>query len=113
MTIRTNFLRYFAVRAVWNALQPQISAINGQHFNLSQVSNKAASSVDKEKLLRPGQTLATFQRNTLQHCCMMLRKLLNGLAKRTQHLSQHVAVYKPQASGALGRGPKISMEDFE
>ena len=27
----------------------------------------------------------------------MLRQLLNGLAKRTQHSSQHVAVYEPQA----------------
>jgi len=44
---------------------------------------------------------------------MMLRQLLNGLAKRTQHSSQHVAVYEPQVSGALGRRPKISMEDFE
>ena len=49
--------------------------------------------------LRPGQTLATFQRNILQHCCMMLRQLLNELAKRTQHSSQHVTVYEPQASG--------------
>ena len=58
-------------------------------------------------------TVATFQRNILRHCCMMLRQLLTGLAKRTQHSSQHVAVYEPQASGALGRRPKISMEDFE
>ena len=36
-------------------------------------------------LLRPGQTLATFQRNILKHCCMMLRHVLNGVAKRTQH----------------------------
>ena len=44
---------------------------------------------------------------------MMLRQLLNGLAKRTmQHSSQHVAVYEPQASGTRYR-PKISMEDFE
>ena len=50
MTIRTNFQKCFAVRAVWNALQPQISVINVVS-NLSQVSNKAASSVDKEKLL--------------------------------------------------------------
>ena len=28
MTIRTNFLKCFAVRAVWNSLQPQISVIN-------------------------------------------------------------------------------------
>ena len=39
---------------------------------------------------RPDQTLATFQRNILQHCCMMLRQLLNGLAKRTQHSSRHL-----------------------
>ena len=53
MTIRTNFLKCFAVRAVENALQPQISVTHqcGQQLNLSQVSNKAASSVDKEKLL--------------------------------------------------------------
>ena len=28
VTIRTNFPKCFAVRAVWNALQPQISVIN-------------------------------------------------------------------------------------
>ena len=28
VTIRTNFLKCFAVRAVWNALEPQISVIN-------------------------------------------------------------------------------------
>jgi len=44
---------------------------------------------------------------------MRLRQLLKGLAKRTQHSSQHVSVYEPQASGALGRRPKTSMEDFE
>ena len=38
-------------------------------------------------VLRPGQTLATFQRNILQYCCMMLRHVLNGLAKRTQHIA--------------------------
>ena len=38
--------------------------------------------------LRPGQTLATFQRNIVQHCCLMMRHLLNGLAKRTQHFKQ-------------------------
>ena len=46
--------------------------------------------------LRPGQTLATFQRNVLQHCCMMLRHVLNGVAKCTQQ-TQHVDVYVPQA----------------
>ena len=35
--------------------------------------------------LRLGQMLATFQRNILQHCCMMLRQVLDALAKRTQH----------------------------
>ena len=65
-----------------------------------------------KRLLRPGQTLATFQRNILQHCCMMLRQLSNRLAKCTQH-SSHVAVHEPQVSGALGRKPKICMEDFE
>ena len=51
MTIRTNFLKCFAVRAVGNALQPQISVTHqcGQQLNLSQVSNKAVGSVDKEK----------------------------------------------------------------
>ena len=49
MTIRTNFLKCFAIRA-------QISTANfchqcGQQLNLSQISNKAASSVDREKLL--------------------------------------------------------------
>ena len=32
----------------------------------------------------------------------MLRQLLNGLAKRTKHSSQHVAVYEPQA---IASGP--------
>ena len=35
--------------------------------------------------LRPSQTLATFQRNILQHCCMMLQHVLNEVVKRTQH----------------------------
>ena len=53
MTIPTNFLKCFAVRAVGNALQPQISVTEcGQQLNSSQVSNKTASSVDKEKLLK-------------------------------------------------------------
>ena len=47
MTFRTNFLKCFAVRALENARQPQISVIN-----FSQVSNKAASSVDEEKLFK-------------------------------------------------------------
>ena len=46
------------------------------------VNNKQTVSLT---LLRPGQTLVTFQRNILQHCCMMLRHVLNGVAKRTQH----------------------------
>ena len=58
LLIRTNFLKCFAVRADWNALQPQISFINvvsqepitlGQQ--LSHFSNEAASSVDKDKPL--------------------------------------------------------------
>ena len=53
MTIRTNFLKCFAVRAVGNAPQQQISVINVvNNKNLSQISNKAARSVDKEKLLK-------------------------------------------------------------
>ena len=54
MNFRTNFLKCIVVRAVWNVLQPQISVINiyGQQLNLSQVSNKVTSSVDKEKLLK-------------------------------------------------------------
>ena len=51
VTVWTNFLKCFAVRAVGNALQAQISVINVVS-NLIQVSNKAASSVDKEKLLK-------------------------------------------------------------
>ena len=43
--------------------------------------------------LRPGQTLATFQRNILQHCCVMLRHELNGVAKRTQHFQQFCLHY--------------------
>ena len=53
MTIRTNFLKYFAVS--WG--MECLSTANfchqcGQQLNLSQVSNKAANSVDKEKLLK-------------------------------------------------------------
>ena len=51
VTVRTNYVKCFAVRAVGNALQPLIYVISGQELNLRQVSNKAASSVDKEKLL--------------------------------------------------------------
>ena len=50
MTIRANFLECFAVPAVWNALQPHFCHQCGQQLNLSQVSNKAANAVDKEKL---------------------------------------------------------------
>ena len=49
VTIRTNFLKCFAVRGVWNVLQPQISVTNVVS-NLIWV--KAASSVDNEKLLK-------------------------------------------------------------
>ena len=52
MTFRTNFLKCFAVRALGNARQPKISVINVVTNNLSQVSNKAASSVDEEKLFK-------------------------------------------------------------
>ena len=48
VTVRTNFVKCFAVRAVGNALQPLIYVISDQQLNLRQVSNKAASSVDKE-----------------------------------------------------------------
>ena len=50
-TIRTNFSKCFAVCAVWNALQPQISVIDVVS-NLICVRSKAAGSVDKEKLLK-------------------------------------------------------------
>ena len=43
--------------------------------------------VTLDHTLRPGQTLATFQRKILQRFCMMLRHLLNGLAKRSQHFN--------------------------
>ena len=53
MTIRTNFLKCFAVRAVGNALQLQVSVINvASNLIESGLANKAASSVDKEKLLK-------------------------------------------------------------
>ena len=50
MTIRTNFLKCFAIRAVGNALQPQVSVINVVSKLVK--SGKAASSVDNEKLLK-------------------------------------------------------------
>ena len=53
MTIRTNFLKCFAVRTGGSALQAfNVCHQCGQQLNLSQVSSKAASSVDKEKLLK-------------------------------------------------------------
>ena len=39
---------------------------------------------------RPGQTFATFQRNILQHCCMMLPQVLNEPARRTQHFQRNM-----------------------
>ena len=51
MSSRTNFLKCFAIRAVGNALQPQISVINVVCGNLID-SGKAASSLDNEKLLK-------------------------------------------------------------
>ena len=51
MTIRTNFLKCFAVRAVGNALQLQISVINVVS-NLIESGNKAASSVDNPNIFR-------------------------------------------------------------
>ena len=52
MTIRTNFLKCFSVGEVGNTLQPQISVNNVVSNLIDQVSNKAASSVDKEKMLK-------------------------------------------------------------
>ena len=53
MTIRTNFLKCFAVRAVGNTLQPANFCHQCcQQLNLSQVSNKVTSAVAKEKLLK-------------------------------------------------------------
>ena len=46
--VRTDFLKCFPVRAVANALQPQISVINVVSNLIGQVSNKAAISVDNE-----------------------------------------------------------------
>ena len=37
MTIRTNFLKCLAVRAVGNALQPQISVINGRFYTRGRI----------------------------------------------------------------------------
>ena len=77
MTIRSNFRKCFAVRAVGNALQPQISVTEcGQQRNSSQVSNKAASSVDEEKLLKkyfhrgnPPQPLLVCWKNFIEYEC--------------------------------------------
>ena len=90
MTIWTNFLKCFAVRAVWNALQPQISVINVVS-NLSQVSIKAASSVDKEKLLKeyfhrgyPYAAIVSFlekRHGVRMHVRMLKRKLKNRVLK--------------------------------
>ena len=51
----------------------------------------------QSSLIRPGQTLATFQRNTLQHFYMMLQQVLNGLAKRTQRFPARPATSGPSA----------------
>ena len=49
--------------------------------------------------LSPGQTIATFQRNISQHCCIMLRHVAEGLAKRTQH---HATVYTIVSANIYG-----------
>ena len=51
VTIRTNFLKCFGVRAVGNALQLQISVIDVVS-NLIESGNKAASSVDNPNIFR-------------------------------------------------------------
>ena len=88
VTIRTNFLKCFAVRAVGNALQPQISVINVVS-NLIWVRSriKAASSVDKEKLLKeyfhrgdPYAAIASLlekRHGVRMHMKMLKRKLKN------------------------------------
>ena len=76
MTIRTKFLQCFAVRAVWNALQPQISVINVVSNLIESGLSKAASSVDKEKLLKEcfiGDILTQLSlvcwKNVMEHKC--------------------------------------------
>ena len=50
-------------------------------------------------ILSPGQTIATFQCNISQHCCIMLRHVAEGLAKRTQH---HATVYTIVSANIYG-----------
>ena len=64
-------------------------------FSLGDITlgSATAHSSFNMQVLRPGQTLATFQRNILQHCCMMLRHVLNGLAKRSQHFQRNMSMF--------------------
>ena len=79
VTIRTNFLKCFAVRAVRNALQPQISVINVvSNFILIQVSNKVASSVDKWESTFISISLNTKLRN-MQHQIFLHKLLLKEI----------------------------------
>ena len=59
--------------------------------------------------LRPGQTLATFQRNILQHCCMTLR---TGWPN-ARNIHHNMLLFTSPRPLALGCRPKISMEVFE
>ena len=55
-----------------------------------------------EIFVRPGQRLATFQSNILQHCCMILRPMIcleragQTHATFSPFSTQHVDVYVPQ-----------------
>ena len=88
MTIRTNFLKCFAVRAVGMPFNRKFLSTMWSATNLSQVSNKAASSVDKEKLLLkeyfrrgyPNAAIVSFlekRHGVRMHVRMLKRKLEN------------------------------------
>ena len=72
-----------------NALQPQISVINVVSNLIGQVSNKAASSVDNEKLLKeyfhrgyPCAAIVSLLEKRM-HMRMLKRKLENRPTKKT------------------------------
>ena len=88
MTIGTNFLKCFAFRAVECPSTANLCHQCGQQLNLSQVSNKGESSVDKEKLLkeyssgiplRSHRYFAGKRHGVRMHVRMLKRELKNRL----------------------------------
>ena len=84
-------LKWFAVRAVGNALQPQMSAINVVSNGIASGLSKTASSVDKEKLLKeyfhrryPYAAIVSFleKRHGVRMQVRMLKQKLKNRARK-------------------------------